>query len=137
MSHSAVRNLFATIVAQYAATKGIRVSYDNFKIKPEANETYLETHLIPADTTTETLGGDHKKFIGLYQIKVVGGSGVATAQTDAIVNELQTIFPIYSLHTNVDGFTVQVLSPVKSPEGKVQDGKWSIPCYFEYRADTN
>lgn len=137
MSHSAARNLFATKLTEYATTKGIRVSYDNFKLTPSANETYLETHLIPASTTANTLGGDHKRFVGLYQIKVIVGSGIATAASAKIVDELQTVFPVDSLYTDVNGFTVQVISPVHSPEGKVQEGKWIIPCYFEYEANTN
>lgn len=136
MSHSRVRNLLATKLAEYATTKGIRVSYENYKLYPNVDETYLETCTLPAPTITRTLSGDHKEFLGVYQIKIIVGSGVATALSDQIVEELQTAFPVDSTYVDVSGFTVQVISPVSIAQGKVQDGKWVIPCSLEYRADT-
>lgn len=137
MSHSRVRNLLATKTTEYATTKGLRVSYENYKLYPEADETYLETYTIPAPTITRTLNGDHKEFIGIYQIKIIVGSGVATSLSDEIVEELQLTFTVDSTYTDTSGFTVQVISPVSIAQGKVQDGKWVIPCSLEYRADTN
>lgn len=136
MSHSRVRALFNTALIAYATPKNIRVATDNVKFTPNTNETYIVAHLIPADTYTNTLGGDHKAFIGLYQMKVVTGTGVSTSVSDNITQDLQAVFLVDKLFTK-DGFTVQVVSPIHSPEGKAQDGSWVVPCYFEYRADTN
>lgn len=136
MSHSRVRALFNTALLSYATPKNIRVATDNVKFTPNTNETYLAAHLIPADTFTMTLSGDHKSFIGIYQIKVVTGSAISTAVSDNITEELQDVFLVDKLFTK-DGFTVQVNSPIHSVEGKAQEGSWVVPCYFEYRADTN
>lgn len=137
MSHSKVRAIFATLLTEYALTKDIRVSYDNVKFDPTVNELYLQTHLIPVDTPTLTLGGDHKEYLGIYQVKIISGSGSATGIADSIIDDLQNLFPVYKLFKDLSGFTVQVYSPVHSAEGKAQDGRWTVPCYFEYRADTN
>lgn len=136
MSHARVRSLFNTALIAYATPKTIRVATDNVKFTPTTNETYIVAHLIPADTSTNTLGGDHKGYLGLYQIKVVTATGVSTSVADNIVQELQAVFQVDKLFTK-DGFTVQVTSPIHSPEGKAQEGSWVVPCYFEYRADTN
>ena len=136
MSHAKARALFNTALLAYATPKQIRVATDNVMFKPITNETYIAAHLIPADTTTNTLGGDHKKFIGIYQIKVVTGSGVSTSVSDNITQDLQDVFQVDKMFTK-DGFTVQVVSPIHSPEGRAQEGSWVVPCYFEYRADTN
>lgn len=136
MSHSRVRALFNTALIAYATPKNIRVATDNVKFTPNVNETYIAAHLIPAETYTNTLGGDHKAFIGIYQMKVVTGTGVSTSASDDITQDLQTVFQVDKEFTK-DGFTVQIVSPIHSPEGKAQDGSWVVPCYFEYRADTN
>lgn len=137
MSQARVRNLFQTALKQYADAKGLRVAFDNVQMTPRANEVYLVSHLLPSSTATQTLNGDHKRFLGVYQIAVVTPSGTATAKADEIATELQDIFTIFKRYTDSTGFTVTVMTPLNVPEGKVQNGGWIVPCYFNYRADTN
>lgn len=137
MSQAKIRNLFQTELSQYAATKNIRVAYENVQFTPKTNETYLVSHLMPTSTDSKTLKGDHKRFLGVYQITIVTPSGTATAKADEIASDLQGIFTIYERFTDSTGFTVTVMSPLNVPNGKVQNGGWIVPCYFNYRADTN
>lgn len=137
MSQARVRNLFQTALKQYADTKGIRVAYDNVQFTPKTNEVYLVSHLLPSSTATETMSGDHKRFLGVYQITVVTPSGAATARADEIATDLQEIFTIFKRYTDSTGFTVTVMTPLNVPEGKVQNGGWIVPCYFNYRGDIN
>ena len=137
MSHARVRNLFQTTLKTYADAKNIRVAFDNVQFTPTTNETYLVSHLMPASTNSGTLSGDHKAFVGVYQVSVVTVSGRATSQSDQISAELQQEFTVYKRYTDSTGFTVQVMTPLHVPEGKVQNGGWIVPCYFNYRADTN
>ena len=137
MSHARVRNLFQTALKAYADNKGLRVAFDNVQFTPTTNETYLVSHLMPASTNSRTLSGDHKAFVGVYQITIVSPSGRATSKSDEISAELQQEFTVYKRYTDSTGFTVQVMSPLHTPEGKVQNGGWIVPCYFDYRADTN
>lgn len=137
MSHARVRNLFQTALKTYANGKGIRVAFDNVQFTPKANETYLVSHLLPADTSSNTLSGDHERILGIYQIVVITPSGSATNSSDTIISELKQIFSIYKRYTDSSGFSVCIMSPLHSPEGKVQNGGWVVPCYFNYRADSN
>lgn len=138
MSHARVRKLFSAALAEYAVLKGIKVSYDNVKEKfDEDDDDHIETHLIPADTFTDTLGGDHKAFIGMYQMKIVTKYGTGYLKTEEIIEELQAIFKVFKEFTDDTGFSVQVISPIKTPEGKQNASQWAVPAYFEYRADTN
>lgn len=137
MSQARVRNLFQTAVAQYATSKSLRVAYDNVQFTPTVSEIYLVCHLLPASTDTKSIGGDHKRFLGVFQITIVTPSGTATAKADEIASELQDIFTVYKRYTDYTGFTVIVMSPLNVPQGKVQNGGWIVPCYFNYRADTN
>lgn len=140
MSHGRVRRLFSSALAQWSAdrTQPIPISYDNVKSKFEGDaEDHIETHLIPADTFSDTLGGDHKAFIGLFQMKIVMTYGSGLITTEDVVEELQNLFKINQVFTDDTGFTVQVISPIVVPEGKQIGGQWNVPCYFSYRADTN
>lgn len=138
MSHARVRTLFSAALAEYAELKGIKVSWDNVKEQFDADDAdHIETHLIPADTFTDTLGGDHKAFIGLYQMKIVTKYGTGYLKTEEIIEDLQNVFKVYKEFTDTNGFAVQVISPIKTPEGKQNASQWAVPAYFEYRADTN
>lgn len=139
MSQAKIRNIFQTVVYDYAQGKSLRVAYDNVQFTPNVNETYLACHLMPSVTKTETLSGDHKAFIGIFQVTIVAGSGKSTSAVDQIADDLQNEFKVYSLHSEEGSpsFIVQVISPLNVPEGRVQAGNWVVPCYFEYRADTN
>ena len=138
MSHARIRNIFNYEMSLFAEVNSLRVSFDNVSFTPNVDETYIQCHLIPADTQTRTLGGDHKEYIGLYQMKIITASGDGYGNADEFVEKLQTKFPVYALFKEDDPSTlnVQVLSPIHSPEGKDQSGSWVVPCSFEYRADT-
>lgn len=136
MSHGLIRKTFSAALATYAAQKNIPVSYDNVKGMFDT-EDHIEAHLIPSDTFSDTLGGDHKAFIGMYQMTIVVQYNTGYLKVESIVEELQNIFQINKMFTDVSGFSVQVVSPIKTPEGKQVGVQWRVPCYFEYRSDTN
>lgn len=135
MSQGRIRKIFSAKVAEYSVLKNILVSYDNVKHKFDAN--HIETHLIPSDTFSDTLGGDHKAFLGMYQMTIVVQYNSGLLVAEEIIEDLQNIFKINQMFTDESGFSVQVISPIKVPEGKQFGAQWRVPCYFEYRADTN
>lgn len=136
MSHARVRTLFSAALANFAQQKGLEVSYDNVMIE-FTGDTYIKSHTIPADTFSDTLSGDHKGFIGMYQMTIVTKYGVGSLVAETLVDELQSIFIVNQMFTDTSGFSVQVISPIKVPEGKQDGTVWVLPCYFDYRADTN
>lgn len=135
MSHAKVRNIFQTAVRNYATTKGLRVAYDNVQFTPKVDEIYLAVHLLPSSTKALTLDADIEGFNGIFQITIVGVAGKATNPTDVIAQELKEEFTAFKRYTDSSGFTVMVMSPLHTPEGKVRNGSWVVPCYFDYRAD--
>ena len=139
MSHAKVRNIFQSLLAEETkvggSLEGMRLAYDNVKFVPNTNELYLALHLMPVDTFSDTLNArDHTAILGLFQVKVISGSAGATYESDEIVRKLNDIFIADKVYG--EEFKVQIITPLKSGEGKAQDGKWSVPCYFEYRSDT-
>lgn len=136
MSHARIRKLFSATLSEYAALKNIPVSYDNVKSLFDS-EDHIESHIIPADTFSDTLSGDHKAFIGMFQMTLVVQYNTGLLNAETMIDELQSIFGVNQMFTDTSGFSVQVISPIKYPEGKQSGTQWRVPCYFEYRADTN
>lgn len=121
---------------------GITMTDENGK-SIDPNFTHIFAHLIPAPSDTETLQGDHIRYMGIYQIDVNVLLGMDEYDSNIILEEieeeLQRIFKIYMLLTDDSGFTVQVLSPIKVTEAKrvKETNWWQANCYFNYRADTS
>lgn len=136
MSHGRIRTIFSALLAEYSVQKNIPVSFDNVKSQFDSVD-HIETHLIPSDTFSDTLGGDHKAFIGMYQMTLVVQYNTGYLKAEQMVEELQDIFAVNEMFTDTSGFSVQVISPIKTPEGKQVGLQWRVPCYFEYRSDTN
>ena len=136
MSHGRIRKIFSALVSEYATQNNIPVAYDNVSFKA-VDVDYIETHLIQSDTFSDTLSGDHKAFIGIWQMTLVVQYNTGLLKAEQICEDLQGIFELYKTFTDTSGFSVQVVSPIKIPEGKQVGVQWRIPCYFEYRSDTN
>lgn len=135
MSHARIRKIFSALLANYGVQKNIPVYFDN--VVGTVTGDHLEAHLIPADTFSGTLSGDHKAFIGMFQITIVVQYNTGLLKAEQIVDELQAIFGINQMFTDTSGFAVQVVSPIKTPEGKQDGVQWRAPTRFDYRADTN
>lgn len=135
MSQAIIRRLFETALAD--ANLGLDIAYENIEYVPVTNKTYLTVALMPYDTFTETLkGSDHTAYVGLFQIKVVTQEHGGVYETDTIIEQLRTVFTTDTVF-NQDNFWVQVVTPISAQTGRLQNSNWVVPCYFEYRADTN
>lgn len=136
MSHQRCRRLFESRLAAWAADKGYPVAYQNVPFTPQSGQLYLRAFLLPSDTGSDTLAGDHKRYQGLFQVSVVTPAGQGSGQAEDIIAELAGLFPIYDRLT-LDDFSVVVMSPVEQGPEIPDDTEFTIPATFSYRADTN
>ena len=135
MSHAIIRRLFETALAD--ANLELDVAYENIEYVPVTNKPYLTVALMPYDTFTATLkGSDHTAFVGLFQVKVVIPEHTGVDGIDTIIERLRDVYPT-DIIFNQDNFWVQVVTPISAQTGRIQNSNWVVPCYFEYRADTN
>lgn len=135
MSNKLVRRAIETELATWAAGEGIPVAWENTQFEPEVGQTFLRAFLLPAPTESETLEGEHRAYIGVYQISIYvpinEGAGVA----ETILDGLDLLFPNNERFTVGPSFQVQVISPVRAGPA-IQSGDWYlVPASFEYRAD--
>ena len=138
MSHKIIRQIYEARLAAWAAARApvLRIAYQGAAFTQAPGETYLAACLLPAGTTSETLGGDHRAYTGLFQINVVTPAGTGTGKAEGIIDELASLFPLNSRYTKA-GLTVMTLTPVApGPEVEV-DSNLTVSASFEYRADTN
>lgn len=149
MSTSKIRRLLSNALIAELGVVDPNYDFTQYEIKlngimpvDENDEKVVVAHIIPASTESETLGGDHKVFTGIYQMMVRSdllGNGLL--ENEIVADKLQSIFYINRRFSDPDSpFAVQVTSPLQVGEGKQGPngfGWWQTPCRFHYRADTN
>ncbi len=136
MSHAIIASIYEAKLIAWgkARADSIKVVFENFKYEPAVDETYLRAFALPGDTASSTLAGDHRAFIGIYQISIVAPANSGKTKTNPLVAELTALFPLYARDTKA-GVTVVTMSPVDPGPGIPDPPTYTVPVSFEYRAD--
>ncbi|MBC3336659.1 phage tail terminator-like protein [Pseudomonas [fluorescens] ATCC 17400] len=137
MSHAIIASIYeAKLIAwSKARTEPIKVVFENVKYEPADGETYLRAFMLPGETASSTLAGDHRAFIGVYQVSIVAPANSGKTKTNPLVVELTALFRLYARDTK-SGFTVVAMSPVEQGPGITDAATYMVPLSFQYRADT-
>ncbi|PWE39614.1 hypothetical protein C9I50_18265 [Pseudomonas prosekii] len=137
MSHAIITSIYeAKLIAWNAArSEKLKIVFENTAYTPAAGETYLRAFTIPGDTASNTLGGDHRLFTGVFQVSIIAPAGTGKTKTNPIAAELTGLFPIYVRDTK-NGFVVTPMTPVEQGPGITGDSTYTVPLSFSYRSDT-
>ncbi|NWB20080.1 DUF4128 domain-containing protein [Pseudomonas sp. D4002] len=137
MSHAIIASIYeAKLIAWNAArSEKLKIVFENTAYTPAAGETYLRAFTIPGDTASNTLGGDHRLFTGVFQVSIIAPAGTGKTKTNPIAAELTDLFPLYVRDTK-NGFVVTPMTPVDQGPGITGDSTYTIPLSFSYRSDT-
>jgi hypothetical protein len=138
MSHRTIRQIYEARLAVWAAARapGLRIAYQGVPFTPAPGETYLQAFTLPAGTTSQSLGGDHKAYTGVFQVSVIGPAGSGTGKPEGIVDELAALFPLFERYSKAD-ITVVTMTPVEQGPGIPDGNNYTVAASFQYRADTN
>lgn len=138
MSHNLIASIYEARVIDWAKAKSppLSVVVENGTYDPKNGETHLRVYTLPADTASNTLGGDHKLYIGVFQVSIVTPSGKYRGPAGILADEISSQFPLYERNTK-NGLTVVTLTPVEQGPGIQGDTTYMVPVSFQYRADTN
>ncbi|OPA88705.1 hypothetical protein BFW86_16820 [Pseudomonas fluorescens] len=138
MSHAIIASIYeAKLIAWNAARpEKLKIVFENTAYAPAEGETYLRAFTIPGDTASNTLGGDHRLYTGVFQVSIIAPAGTGKAKTNPITTELVDLFPLYARDTK-GAVTVVTMSPVDPGPGITGDSTYTVPVSFLYRADTN
>jgi hypothetical protein len=140
MSDLRIRQLIESRLKAWADDNDLPVQLENERFEPPNSHdpranTYLRGYLLRGTTTSLTLEGTHRAYIGLYQIDVVSASGIGPATADGIALQLASHFP-NNLELSAGDFAVKQLTPLRIRSGLSGDTTWTVPTDFQSRADT-
>lgn len=138
MSHAIIASIYEAKLLAWSKARAepIKVVFENIQYDPADGETYLRAFMLPGDTASSTLGGDHRLFTGVFQVSIIAPARTGKTKTNPITNELVDLFPLYARDTK-GAVTVVTMSPVDPGPGIAGDSTYTVPVSFLYRADTN
>lgn len=140
MSEALIAKLIEKRLSVWADQQEISIAFLNMPFTPPTDAIYARLKDLPATTTSAFLEGVHKAFIGLYQVSVVCPKGKGAGPGRVIAMSLSKFMPVNLVLTE-GTFQVQLTSPVTigptidDPES-AKTARFTIPCSFQYRADT-
>ena len=105
MSHNIISAALESRLLAWAKarTKPLKVVVENETYTPASGETYLRAFTLPAVTTSNTLGGDHHLYVGVFQVNIVAPSGKYRTEASGIVDELAALFGEPAHHSRRSG----------------------------------
>jgi hypothetical protein len=138
MSHAIIRQIYEARLKTWAEARvpALRIAYENVAFTPVNAETYLKAFTLPANTDSQTLAGDHRGYIGVFQVSIITPAGAGTGKAGGIAGEIADLFPV-DLRLTKSGLEVLVLTPVDPGPGITQDSTYTVAASFQYRSDTN
>ncbi|AIS12646.1 prophage PssSM-02 [Pseudomonas chlororaphis subsp. aurantiaca] len=138
MSHQVIASIYEGRLIAWAGSlpDPLRVELENGVFSPEDGETYLRAFTLPADTASNTLGGDHRLYTGVFQVSIVTPAGKYRGVGGTLADQIAALFPLYERNTK-NALTVVTMTPVDQGPGIPSDTTYTIPVSFAYRADTN
>lgn len=134
MSNKLIRSLFEQRLAAWATVKSIPVAWDNVQFTPPAG-SYIRATLLPADTTSLDLDGNHRGYSGRFQISINIALHSGPGQASRLAEEIAELFPV-ALRLESGAFWVQIIAPCSELPSVTGDTHYMVPVRFRYRADT-
>lgn len=137
MSNKTIRSLLEGRLKTWAAARNpvLRIAYQDVPFSPTAGETYLACFVLPADTDSQDLAGDHRLYRGVWQVTIVKPKGKGLGAALSIEDELAALFP-NNLQLTSGSFDLFIRSPMGSGPALVDDLNTRVPVSCQYRADT-
>lgn len=86
MSHNIIASIYEGKLIAWARAlpTPLKVVVENEAYSTGDNETYLKAFTLPGDTASNTLGGDHRLYTGVFQVSIVTPSGKYRGPAGAI-----------------------------------------------------
>ena len=135
MSDALIRAAFETRLAAWGAAQSppIPIAYENATFTPPAGR-YARCFLMPAPTECETMGGEHRRRMGIFQVSLCMPIGTGPGAAASLAASLDTAFPLTQPMTQ-GGVRIFLLSPMSAGPGIQDPDRYVIPVSCAYRAD--
>ena len=135
MSIVTIRSTITKAVDTWAKEKGIPLAreWQPF-IKPTGQGTFVELHIIPADTIIASLDGERKRYVGDVIINIWAKGGYGTGAAEKLAEEIVELFPVVpKIYGAVS------IETVPSIKRHIVDGSgyMVLPVSFSYRLEVD
>lgn len=136
MSNAIIRSALEGRLKTWADSQAppIPIAFQNVAFTPPSQARYMRAFLLPAETISDDLLGDHKGYMGLLQVSLCLPDGSGPSASDQLVSELETLFP-GSLRIVKSGLTVMITRPASAGPSMQEPGLYVTPVSIRYRAD--
>ena len=134
MSAPDIRRAFESRLSTWAAAQSLPVAWQNVSFSPPSS-AYLRAFLLPADTDSRDLAGQHREYRGVFQVSICLPEGEGPGAGEALVSALDALFPP-SAPMLINGLQVYVVRPMSAAPALQEPDRYVIPVSCEYRANT-
>lgn len=136
MSLPDIRYLLESTLKTWADSRSpaIQVAWQNVPFTPPS-ALYLRSFLMPAETGSQTLDGEHRRYTGVYQVNVVAPVGVGPGVAENIAQGIADLFPMNQL-LSMTGLDVYIVAPMSIHPAIQDSDRFTVPVSCRYRADT-
>lgn len=132
---ASIRAAFETRLAAWAAsqTPPIPVAYENVGFTPPTGR-YARCHVMPSPTESETFNGEHRRYMGIFQVSLYMPAGAGSGASAALAASLDATFPMRQPMTQ-GGVKIFLLSPMSEGPAIQDADRYVVPVSCAYRAD--
>lgn len=89
MSNSGIENAFKALLATFATSNSLTVSWPGVPFTPPESGSWLEMAFFPNETINLALGNDGSQYRGFLQVscccRAHGGDGIAVTLADSVI----------------------------------------------------
>lgn len=136
MSQVTIRSIITTALVAWANAKAtpIPVAREGQAFtKPANNGTFIELHVIPANTIVATVSGTRKRYLGEVICNIWVKDGMGSGAAEALAEEIATLFPVVPKST-YSPVSIETIPSIKRSIVE-ESGMRVTPVVFSYRAE--
>jgi len=137
MSNAKVRAGFETRLSAWALAQAppIPIAYENKTFTPPAAARYIRAFLLPAQTASDDMDGDHRAYVGVFQASLYMPVGVGAGSSEALAEAICALFPKQTEIVS-SGLTIWLTRPMSIGPSLPGTTHYMVPISCSYRADT-
>jgi hypothetical protein len=135
MSDALLRAAFESRIKAWAAaqTPPLPIAYQNVPFDPPPGR-YAACYLLPSATQSDTLNGEHRRRIGVFQVSLCMPIGAGSGEATQLAASLDAmIAPPYIEH---GALRVFILAPMSQAPAIQSTDRYIVPISCTYRCDT-
>ncbi|MDM0041879.1 phage tail terminator-like protein [Variovorax sp. J22R193] len=136
MSTKACRALLEARVKTWADAHNpvLPIAFENVKFTKPASGIYLRTFTLPNPTDSRFMEATDRVYMGVFQVSIVAPLQTGPAAAEAIVTELEALFPLNLDLTST--LKVTTITPVSAAPALQEPDAYVTPASFSYQATT-